>query len=113
MPRWLVVMELDGCGGGPVEELGWVSGRACSRCGCDGGGVAGQPAVGLGLESAHRTESAAVERRSLMPFDDFNTSPLPADVEQYQWYRRKSMEFVSGLDGRIRRVTVGEVGGLA
>jgi len=48
-----------------------------------------------------------------MPFDDFNTSPLPADVEQYQWYRRKSMEFVSGLDGRIRRVTVGEVGGLA
>lgn len=35
------------------------------------------------------------------PFDDFATSPVPRDLETYQDYRRRSIEFVRARNGRI------------
>ena len=43
--------------------------------------------------------------RFLMPFDDFATTPIPADVDSYMEFRRRSMEFIDRRNQRITRAT--------
>jgi hypothetical protein len=37
------------------------------------------------------------------PFDDFKTTPVPADLETYREYRRRSVEFVAARNRRIEQ----------
>jgi hypothetical protein len=39
----------------------------------------------------------------LMPFDDFQTSPLPGSVDAYKEYKRLTIEFVEARNHRIDR----------
>lgn len=36
-----------------------------------------------------------------LPFDDFNTTPVPKDLDSYKEYRRRSIEFVEARNRRI------------
>jgi hypothetical protein len=39
--------------------------------------------------------------RFFLPFDDFNDSPLPHNVEEYQEYKQNMIDFVSARNQRI------------
>lgn len=40
-----------------------------------------------------------------LPFDDFNSSPLPTNVETYICYRQRSMEFLAARNSRIQTLS--------
>ena len=41
--------------------------------------------------------------RFFMPFDDFKTPAVPKDLDTYQEYRRRSIEFIDARNRRIER----------
>ncbi len=47
--------------------------------------------------------------RIAQPFDDFRTSPTPADAKEYEAYRRASIDFINARNQRIRRYCVTNV----